>query len=90
VQLKPDQLPAALARGLAPVYLLAGDESLLVADAAIAVRGAARAAGYDERVVHEVERGFDWSLLRGEVVAQRGNTLLAQLAAAGRAAAADR
>jgi DNA polymerase-3 subunit delta len=66
VQLKPDQLPAALARGLAPVYLLAGDESLLVADAATAVRGAARAAGYDERVVHEVERGFDWSLLRGE------------------------
>ena len=64
--LKPDQLAAALARGLAPVYLLAGEEPLLVADAASAVRGAARAAGYDERVVHEVERGFDWSLLRGE------------------------
>lgn len=66
MQLKPEQLPAALARGLAPVYLLAGEEPLLVADAASAVRGAARAAGYDERVVHEVERGFDWSLLRGE------------------------
>lgn len=66
MQIKPDQLPAALARGLAPVYLLAGEEPLLVADAATAVRAAARAAGYDERVVHEVERGFDWSLLRGE------------------------
>lgn len=66
MQVKPDQLPAALARGLAPVYLLAGEEPLLVADAATAVRSAARAAGYDERVVHEVERGFDWSLLRGE------------------------
>ncbi|HEX2797082.1 MAG TPA: DNA polymerase III subunit delta, partial [Immundisolibacter sp.] len=66
MQLKPEQLPAALARGLAPVYLLAGEEPLLVADAASAVRSAARAGGYDERVVHEVERGFDWSLLRGE------------------------
>lgn len=66
MQVKPDQLNAALARGLAPVYLLAGEEPLLVADAATAVRSVARAAGYDERVVHEVERGFDWSLLRGE------------------------
>lgn len=64
--LKPEQLPAVLARGLAPVYLLAGDEPVQVADAATAVRSAARAAGYDERVVYEVERGFDWSLLRGE------------------------
>ena len=64
--LKPEQLAAALGRGLAPVYLLAGEEPLLVADGADAVRRAARAAGYDERVVHEVERGFDWSLLAGE------------------------
>jgi len=66
VQLKPDQLPAALGRALAPVYLLAGEEPLLVADAATAVRSAARQSGYDERVVYEVERGFDWGLLRGE------------------------
>lgn len=66
MQLKPDQLPAALGRALAPVYLLAGEEPLLVADAATAVRSAARQSGYDERVVYEVERGFDWGLLRGE------------------------
>jgi DNA polymerase-3 subunit delta len=66
VQLKPDQLAAALGRGLASVYLLAGEEPLLVADGADAVRRAARAAGHDERVVHEVERGFDWSVLAGE------------------------
>jgi DNA polymerase-3 subunit delta len=66
VQLKPDQLAAALGRGLAPVYLLAGEEPLLVADGADAVRRAARAAGHDERVVHEVERGFDWNVLAGE------------------------
>lgn len=66
MQLKPEQLAAALARGLAPAYLLAGEEPLLVADAADAVRRAARAEGYAERVVYEVERGFDWRLLAGE------------------------
>ncbi|MDD3650991.1 DNA polymerase III subunit delta [Immundisolibacter sp.] len=64
--LKPEQLAAALARGLAPAYLLAGEEPLLVADAADAVRRAARGAGFGERVVYEVERGFDWRLLAGE------------------------
>ncbi len=66
MQIKPDQLVAALGRGLAPVYVLAGEESLLVTDAIGAVRAAARTAGYDERVVYEVERGFDWSLLRAQ------------------------
>ena len=64
--LKPEQLPSALDGTLAPLYLLAGEEPLLVADAADAVRAAARKAGFTERVVYEVERGFDWSVLRGE------------------------
>lgn len=66
MQLKPEQLAAALARGLAPVYLLAGEEPLLVADGADAVRQAARAAGHAERVVYEADRSFDWTLLAGE------------------------
>jgi DNA polymerase-3 subunit delta len=64
--LKPEQLASALDGTLAPLYLLAGEEPLLVADAADAVRAAARKAGFSERVVYEVERGFDWSVLRGE------------------------
>lgn len=64
--LKPEQLAAALKRGLAPVYLLTGEEPVLVADGADAVRKAARAAGYVERVVHDVDRSFDWKLLAGE------------------------
>lgn len=46
----------------APVYLLAGQEPLLLLEAADAVRAAARRHGFDERVVLEAgESGFDWS-----------------------------
>jgi len=61
--LPADRLSAQLARGLAPVYLIAGDEPLLVDEAVAAVRAAATAAGYGEREVHSVEAGFDWDHL---------------------------
>lgn len=64
MKLSPDTLAAHLARELAPVYLLSGDEPLLVNEAADAVRARARAAGYDERVVHFVERGSNWDDVR--------------------------
>lgn len=57
---RPEDLEGALERGLAPVYLISGDEPLLVQEAADAVRAAARAAGVDEREVFHVESGFDW------------------------------
>ena len=40
MRLNPDQLTAALGRGLAPVYLISGDEPLLAGEAADAVRAA--------------------------------------------------
>lgn len=60
--LKPDQLDRHLAAGkLAPVYLIAGEEHLVVLEAADAVRAAARAQGYGEREVLESgESGFEW------------------------------
>ncbi|KUM04386.1 DNA polymerase III subunit delta [Chromobacterium subtsugae] len=61
--LSPDALTAALAKGLAPLYLVHGEEALLALEAADAVRAAARAAGYLEREVLTVEAGFDWSQL---------------------------
>lgn len=60
MQLKPPQLQAHLASKLVPVYLLAGDEPLLVQEALDAIRAKARAEGYSEREVLDVERGFDW------------------------------
>lgn len=58
--LKPQQLPAQLKKGLAPIYLVAGEEPLLQQEALDAIRAAARAAGYSEREVLDVERGFSW------------------------------
>jgi DNA polymerase-3 subunit delta len=59
---KPEQLDRHLAgNALKPVYLLAGDEHLLLLEAADALRARARALGYAEREVLEAERGFDWN-----------------------------
>jgi DNA polymerase III subunit delta len=64
VKIAPAQLSARLRRTLAPTYLVAGNEPLLVAEAADAIRTQARAQGHTERELHVVERGFDWNLVR--------------------------
>ncbi len=58
----PEKLPAQLQRGLAPVYLLSGNEPLTLGEAADAIRAAARAAGFAEREVFFIERsnGGPW------------------------------
>jgi DNA polymerase-3 subunit delta len=64
LRLSAEQLPAALARSVAGVYLVSGEEPLLVGEAADAIRAAARAAGYADRSVFFIERGFAWDELR--------------------------
>lgn len=61
MKLRPEQLAGALGRGLAPLYLVYGEEPLLAQEAADAIRAAARAAGVDTREVFAVEAGFDWN-----------------------------
>lgn len=61
MQVKPRDLPARLRRGLAPIYLLTGDEPLLVEEACDAVLHAARDAGFEERTLHYADAGFDWN-----------------------------
>ena len=65
----PDALPARLAaEPLRPAYLIAGAETLLLLEAADAVRGAARTQGCSEREVFEVDaRGFDWNAFAAQV-----------------------
>jgi DNA polymerase-3 subunit delta len=67
--LAPDALPARLAaEPLRPAWLVAGAETLLVLEAADAVRAAAREQGCSEREVFEVEaRGFDWNAFAAQV-----------------------
>ncbi len=64
MRLSAEQLPAALARGLAGMYLISGDEPLLVGEAADLVRAAARAAGHADRSVFFIDRSFAWDELR--------------------------
>jgi DNA polymerase-3 subunit delta len=63
VQIYANQLDAQLKRGLAPLYLLFGEEPLLVEEGRDRIRAAARAAGYEGRELHTVEPGFDWNAL---------------------------
>ena len=67
MRLNSDQLPQALGRGLKGVYLVSGDDPLLVGEAADAIRSAARAGGFAERTVFFIERGFDWDSVRQAV-----------------------
>lgn len=60
MQLKGEQLAAHLDRELKPVYVVYGDEPLLVIEAADAIRASARRRGFDERDVLTVLPGFNW------------------------------
>lgn len=63
MRLRPDQIASHLQRNLAPVYLVSGDEPLQVAEVSDAVRARAREKGCGERLVFNVEAGFDWNAL---------------------------
>ena len=65
----PDALPARLAgEPLRAAYLIAGAETLLVLEAADAVRAAAREQGCSERETFEADaRGFDWNAFAAQV-----------------------
>ncbi len=64
MRIRTDQLAGTLEKGLAPVWLIAGDEVLLTGEAADAVRARARAEGFTGRDLFLTERNFDWSELR--------------------------
>jgi DNA polymerase-3 subunit delta len=57
MKINGDRLAGELERALRPVYVISGDEPLLCAEAADAVRARARKAGYSEREVFHIERG---------------------------------
>ena len=48
-KLRPEQLGQALSKQLAPIYLVSGDEPLLIQEACDAIRQAARQAGSSAR-----------------------------------------
>lgn len=69
MRLRPEQLEKHLAQQLSPVYLISGDEPLLVQECADSVRRACRKQGFGERQVFHIDTSFDWQQLLGEVSA---------------------
>ena len=64
MHLKADQLANHLERrGLASVYCISGDEQLQLLECADQIRACARASGFEERLLFNVDRGFDWNQL---------------------------
>ena len=73
MQLAPNQLDAHLHKGLKSLYVLHGDEPLLIQEAADAIRAFARTQCFTERSSHTVAGAhFDWS----EVLAAGGSLSL--------------
>lgn len=62
-KLNANQLSGALKKNLAPIYLVSGDEPLLVQEACDSIRHSARQRGFQERELHHIEANFDWGQL---------------------------
>ncbi|MBD3655265.1 MULTISPECIES: DNA polymerase III subunit delta [Marinobacter] len=58
---QPAQLPQVLKKGLAPVYLVSGDEPLLVQECCDQIRQTAREAGFQDRLTFHADQQLDWN-----------------------------
>jgi DNA polymerase-3 subunit delta len=68
MRLRPDQLQQNLKANLLPIYVVSGDETLLVQECCDAIRFNCRKQGFNREVLH-VETGFDWSELLASAAA---------------------
>lgn len=64
---QPAQLPQLLQKGLSPVYLVSGDEPLLVQESCDLIRQAARKAGYEDRLTFHADQHLDWNQVGEEL-----------------------
>lgn len=62
-KLRAEQLAASLNRQLGPIYLVSGEEPLLIQECCDQIRAAARAQGFSERELYHADAGFDWGQL---------------------------
>lgn len=63
MNVRPERLAEHLRQGLKPLYLVSGDQPLLVQETCDEIRAAARAAGYTHRKVFHADTGFNWDEL---------------------------
>lgn len=67
MRLRADQIPSHLKRNeLAPIYLFSGDEPLQLSEGIDSIRTAARHQAYEDRIVLDVDKSFDWNRLLQE------------------------
>ncbi|WP_025770762.1 DNA polymerase III subunit delta [Thioalkalivibrio sp. HK1] len=64
MKIRPDALASRLRGKPESIYLVHGAEPLQREESLDAIRAAARAKGFDERIVLYVESGFDWNALK--------------------------
>lgn len=62
MRLRPDQLSQNLSKGLLPIYIASGDETLLVQECCDAIRSSCRKQGFSREVL-DVDKSFDWAEL---------------------------
>ena len=67
MQVKPEVFPNLLGKGLRPIYLVSGDEELLLNEFSDQLISKARSQGFTERKIMHVERGFSWKNLEQEL-----------------------
>lgn len=60
MKLRSEQLPQHLKSNLAAIYLVSGDEPVLVQENCVAIRETAKAQGFDERIAFQVDKAFVW------------------------------
>lgn len=69
MRLRPEQIDKNAEKQLAPIYLISGDETLLVQECADSVRNACRKQGFVERQVYHIDNSFDWQIFINEISA---------------------
>jgi DNA polymerase III subunit delta len=60
MKVQAEQLIHSLTKNISPLYLISGDEFLLVQEACDAIRKHTTSMGYGEREVFYIETGFNW------------------------------
>jgi DNA polymerase-3 subunit delta len=68
MRLRPDQLAHHLSQGLLPIYIVSGDETLLVQECCDSIRKHCRQQGFSREIL-AAESDFDWSELRASASA---------------------
>lgn len=63
MKIKPEQLASKLSQQPAPVYLITGDETLLIEESCDLLRQHLHQIGFSERETLHVESGFKWEYL---------------------------